>query len=58
MKTSDKLLLGTALGAMLLFGGASLAVYARYKNGDIITEKRSTGKIILRQLYRRRRGCV
>jgi len=39
MKTSDKLLLGTALAAMLLFGGASLAVYARYKNGDIITEK-------------------
>jgi hypothetical protein len=39
MKTSDKLLLGAALGAMLLFGGASLAVYARYKNGDILTEK-------------------
>jgi hypothetical protein len=39
MKTSDKLLLGTALGAMLLFGGASLAVYARYKHGDILTEK-------------------
>jgi len=39
MKTSDKLLLGTALGAILLFGGASLAVYARYKSGDIITEK-------------------
>jgi hypothetical protein len=39
MKTSDKLLLGTVLGAMLLLGGASLAVYARYKNGDIITEK-------------------
>jgi hypothetical protein len=39
MKTSDKLLLGTALAAMLLFGGASLAVYARYKSGDIITEK-------------------
>ena len=39
MKTSDKLLLGTVLGAMLMFGGASLAVYARYRNGDIITEK-------------------
>jgi hypothetical protein len=39
MKTSDKLLLGTVLGAMLLFGGASLAVYARYKNGNIISEK-------------------
>jgi hypothetical protein len=39
MKTSDKLLLGTVLGAVLLFGGASLAVYARYKNGDILTEK-------------------
>jgi hypothetical protein len=38
MKTSDKLLLGAMLTAMLLFGGASLAVYSRYKSGDIITE--------------------
>jgi hypothetical protein len=39
MKTSDKLLLGTFVTAMALMGGAQLALYARYRKGDILTAK-------------------
>jgi hypothetical protein len=36
MKKSDKLLLIACLFAMALFGGAHLALYAKYKRGDIV----------------------
>jgi hypothetical protein len=39
MKTSDKLLLGTLVAAMALIGGAQLALYARYRKGEILTAK-------------------
>jgi hypothetical protein len=39
MKTSDKIILFSALTAIGLFGGAQLLQYARYRAGDILTYK-------------------